>query len=705
MKKITLGCKKLLDTVIPVSLLSILATTPALAWKPTTHVYLAEQAMKEAVEHKKITIYRVDYQTGKVLLDQKIGDYNVDPGILDALTKYPSRYRAGVLGPDAYPDILTGQQVIHPGPKDSGVAGGSNEWLEYIWNESVKPNNNKPWIKAFVVGYLTHAAGDMYGHTFINHFTGGSFAIEPPNGPENAIKHIVLEGYIDKRVPAPTYDVSIDGVQNFIYNSMINATPGSYLNDHLLRREPSSTDLSVPRLYSTLRAELEDYSKGFSDRLDYFNGRIDDKLKAADDCKWWDTSCSAVKLVIDAAILGTQRTVYVVANKLPVEYARAWRNDIDDGLKAWPNVSHEVAKALFFNPEKKANVEKAKKIIEDYYYNHLLSMSGTPDAVGIIGKAISNLLDVVKIEPFKKLKRDFYNTMLKEATGMTTDDLKKYLSSPENYFELVMEKGSGEKVSLQELNRKYLGLADKGYKNPEEKIDYQKVPAAYNTVLMSKLILLAPSEVNRLVKDLGSTSSLKSDNIMLGFIRTLDGDNEWSKGMALAQDCKVYTQVFMKQPGENENSPCSVFASNNVPKLVGDSNNVPKYFCDPKGEPLTYISTGSEQRPVIRWNSNYFKTSGYNPKKRCLQVSARIQQAQTEGTLSNLTYGYINGVRVLCIGTTPNAHKCRPEGNRGLILTLQKGQSSRQSLKNMKDALFNGGTFEDTRDQATKGMW
>lgn len=40
----------------------------ALAWKPTTHVYLAEQAMADAIDDGKITIYKVNYQTGKVIL-------------------------------------------------------------------------------------------------------------------------------------------------------------------------------------------------------------------------------------------------------------------------------------------------------------------------------------------------------------------------------------------------------------------------------------------------------------------------------------------------------------------------------------------------------------------------------------------------------------------------------------------------------------
>jgi hypothetical protein len=520
----------------------------AFAWKPTTHVYLAEQAMADARDDGKITVYRVDYQTGKVIFEGgspvKVGDYEVDPEILDALRQYPAQYRAGVLGPDAYPDILTGQQVIHP---HTNSVGGTNGWLQYLWDSASRPENNKPWIKAFVVGYLTHAAGDMYGHTFVNNFTGAPFAIEPPKGPENAIKHIVLEGYIDKLLPDPTYDARIEGVEDFIYGTMINATPGSTLDTQLLVKGGEGTNFAVPRRYSTIRARLEADSKVFSDRLDEYNRRIDDKLRAAADCEPLDFSCSRVALAAQAGVIGTERAAYVAQNKLQIEYKRAWRDDIDAGLKAWPKVSHEVAKALFFNPQKKADASRAKELLTQYAIDHLIKMEGSPDVA-------SNLINVVReiVPDFKfleDLKKQFYRQLIKEATGIDIEDLEKYLSEPATYFDSVMSQGAGVKVNRQTFHEKY-------WPNPElSKFNYYNYPATHNTVLMSKLILLKRSEVNRLLRDLGSNSELGSSNVMLGFITTLDGDNEWSKGMTFARSCETYSKIFMSQPGEK--NPCS----------------------------------------------------------------------------------------------------------------------------------------------------
>jgi hypothetical protein len=106
--------QKLLRITTLATVVGALVNVPAaLGWKPTTHVYLAEQALVDALDDGKVTINRVDFEKGEVT-NEIIGQYEVDKNILAALRAYPAQYRAGALGPDAYPDMLTGQQVIHP---------------------------------------------------------------------------------------------------------------------------------------------------------------------------------------------------------------------------------------------------------------------------------------------------------------------------------------------------------------------------------------------------------------------------------------------------------------------------------------------------------------------------------------------------------------------------------------------------------------
>ena len=86
-------------------------------------------------------------------------------------------------------------------------------------------------------------------------------------------------------------------------------------------------------------------------------------------------------------------------------------------------------------------------------------------------------------------------------------------------------------------------------KPADKTIDYKNVGAAYDTVIMSKLLLLSKDSINKLMADLSSNDRLEKPDIMLGFIKTLDGDNQQA-GMILGRDCTKYRQIFMRFAGE-----------------------------------------------------------------------------------------------------------------------------------------------------------
>ena len=364
----------------------------ALAWKPTTHVYFAERALDDAVADGKVAIDLVDYTNGRIT--GRLGTYSVDRSIFAAIKAYPSHYRAGVLGPDAYPDILTGQQAVHPDAIGSGVPGGSNAWLQYLWDrrdpsktsslpkmfQALAKTIDPRRMTAFVTGFLTHAAGDMYGHTFINNFSGGPFVFNPPS---NAIKHVLMEGYVDKRLPknqlgGDFFSASISGIDGLIYNHMVDARPGTVLDKTLLRKGAPGTTYSVPRIFSTIRANLARDIKKHKDAVtDY-----DRKIKK---CKAFDFKCSKV-------VLTGRKGTYIAANGIQQAYRNAWIKDIDTGLAKWPKISHEVAKALFFNKARKTDVNKAERILKDYAVVHMSSMAGAPDFVGLTAHALTVLM-------------------------------------------------------------------------------------------------------------------------------------------------------------------------------------------------------------------------------------------------------------------------------------------------------------------------
>lgn len=620
---------------------NLLLPRPAHAWKPTTHVFLAEIALLDALDNGKVTIHRVNYRTGQIL--GVLGEYAVDPAVLSALQNFPAQYRAGVLGPDAYPDIFTGQQSIHPSFEHTETPDGSDAWLRHLWMMAQVPDYDTPAIRAFTLGYLTHAAGDMFGHTFINQFSGGEFAITPPAGPENAIKHILLEGYVDKRmdlraVTPATFDIAIDaGVADFIYHSLVDARAGTILGDTLLRRGAPGTEFSLPRIYSTMRDDL--------------GSSIATTRHAADNCGFFDFTCSALILNLQA------------------DYMDAWVGDIDDGLQELPNLSHKLARSIFYNAERKPNISTALNDTERYAKGHLLSMSGLPDFVGLTALLIDDIKDAITpqalLDEIDKLKKELLNTLMKEALGVTTEDIKNYLTNPELYFDTIMNSGAGENVTLQTMNNLYLNLNDSGYSNPNELIDYTKVAAVYNTVTMSKLILLSQSEINRLIGDLGGTEWLYEPNIMLGFIPSLDGSLQWLNGMVFARDPQMYCQLFMLQPGETAPINCrptanpDTYVSTHLPLTVSAANGVLANDSEPDGAALRAFVTTAPQLGALTLNQDGSFT--YSPS---------IAQARNDSFAYKVSDGLLESAPVIVTLKADNIND-KPVGKGELISTRE----------------------------------
>lgn len=555
------------------------AVSDAHAWKPITHVYLAEEAVDDALDDGHVEIYRVDYDIGEV--KEKIGDYAVPPSMLEALRARRAQYRAGVFGPDCYPDILTGAQVIHPNLETPAAEGtvdedswlsqlsisvfganpeteagpNTNDWLTYLWNvtfgEGAADEDRGSRNRAFVLGFLTHAAGDMFAHTLVNHFSGGEFELG-----DNAVRHVVLEGYIGKRTPGPaSYEVSIGGgVDEFMYRNMVNAVPGSVLEQHLLKGK--GTRFSLPRIFSTLRKDLEEEIAA-SERADLADRLIGIPVRA---------------------------------------YKRAWVADIDEGLKEWPVLNHDLAVIIFFDSGDDASkFERAGEKAHEYVNEHLLSMIGFPDFVGGAEAVAESIVEaILPRELVRQIRDTFLNELFQYAFGINYDELKEYFQHSERSFDIVLNRGAPgasdnapHPVSLQQFNAEQLRIQDTGYANPSEYFDWRRFPPAYNTVTMTKLLLLSQSEVNRLLEDLGASSRLEEPNIMLGFIKTLDGDNQWKKNdnkMVFAREPSVYRQIFMSQTGEE-------------PRLESEAPASPEEGAA-EGTAAPDISTPAEPRPA-----------------------------------------------------------------------------------------------------------
>ncbi|MCF2146299.1 COP23 domain-containing protein [Desmonostoc muscorum LEGE 12446] len=93
----------------------------------------------------------------------------------------------------------------------------------------------------------------------------------------------------------------------------------------------------------------------------------------------------------------------------------------------------------------------------------------------------------------------------------------------------------------------------------------------------------------------------------------------------------------------------------------------------------TNTATGASLS-VIRWYSEYFTGSGYDPMTRCQQVSARFQQAHNTGSLDYITAGIVNGMPVICAASPGGS--CNASN---LLFTLKRGVNAAETLQRLFD--------------------
>ncbi|MHB2017263.1 MAG: hypothetical protein ACYCW6_09985 [Candidatus Xenobia bacterium] len=204
-------------TLVALACFLLVALAPARAWMPYTHVWLAEEALKEAAATGMVTIWQIDPESGRRI--RKVGRFAVDKALVAAILAHRGAYHAGIIGPDAYPDMLTGDFAIHP-DNEQGAGPIADDWLERLWRRS----RGNPAAEAFVAGFLQHAAGDMFAHDFINYYTGGAWEV----AHHNALKHTTIEQYCETLTPPPDgdphfFDLSADEVAPFMVDTLIHS--------------------------------------------------------------------------------------------------------------------------------------------------------------------------------------------------------------------------------------------------------------------------------------------------------------------------------------------------------------------------------------------------------------------------------------------------------------------------------------------------
>lgn len=486
--------KRIMALIVCVALIVTSMPMSVFAWKAQTHNYIANLILEE-VKSKK----------GKVGIEP-FGDFTVAPEFLKALTDYPEAYRAGSLGPDAYPDIYIGQTYIHP--KEEMTSG---QWLRAMCEDALalpKDDPERYRIIAFILGFMTHYSGDMFGHNYINQIAGGAYPamtdLAKPDKAEAALsiilKHLSSEALIDNAIPV-NYKrgeaVKIDAPNEFILNSLIY--DGAKNNGLSKKYNPKNVPVHLDYLVK-LRSFV--YKKA-----EYYRA-FENAKNAAD----------------------------YAENTLICNYLDRWIADMDRAMAAWIQVSENVNKALVSDGAQ-SDLVIIQNEITLWFDSYGKYITPAPDviiqAIGAPESVAKFLKDELGIDYFINLFEEFkkeiqgmiINYMIYNVAGMNEEQvqqMKEALKAPNLFL-------GEEVVASMKEEMKSFGSSEK------LTAEQQEFAPFYNSLVMTKLILIGPSGFDKLVRKFDrkaseqykkSQAAPKVNNLNVT-IRTKDGI-EWN---------------------------------------------------------------------------------------------------------------------------------------------------------------------------------
>jgi hypothetical protein len=159
-------------------------------FKIGTHVWIGTYVIDDLADDCRISL-------------PGFGGVEVHPDICDAILAHKEAYLMGCIGPDAYPDMVVGQMTTHPGGDreqhhdacESAPVWETDDWLRHVLSLAETPEE-----VAFAYGYLSHAAMDVFAHSYVNMYAGDLFTLTDGE-QEVELRHYKLETYVQERHP------------------------------------------------------------------------------------------------------------------------------------------------------------------------------------------------------------------------------------------------------------------------------------------------------------------------------------------------------------------------------------------------------------------------------------------------------------------------------------------------------------------------
>lgn len=266
----------------------LLIAGQAMSFKIPTHAATANQVLDDL--NAQIVQGNGDYTLHFQGLDLKV---SVKDGY-DAILANPDYFRAGSMGPDAFPDMVTGQMYEH---SNNGLASkdGDHKTTDQTYEQRYNTNQYRAIdygmrlliqarethaasSLAFALGYLSHVSGDGFAHAWVNQKAGGAWSYTDGSGMfgplTEEIKHVATEGLLDQNIPDRLLSTHarVDGKSDF--NRMTMAAPYDLL-DRLYSEEMQG---GVPlggelyKYFSIQKSVMNEIESGTNSSLSFIEG-------------------------------------------------------------------------------------------------------------------------------------------------------------------------------------------------------------------------------------------------------------------------------------------------------------------------------------------------------------------------------------------------------------------------------------------------
>lgn len=523
---------------------SLLLVNTSFAFDTRTHVWIAQEIIND-LQDSQVTI-------------EPFGTFDVDPSIVEAITNNQRVFRMGNIGPDGFPDIIAGQVTLHPGLEDGTIDDGdevfhgwkSDEWFEWVINKAQTPQE-----KAFAYGFLLHGAADTFAHTYVNMYSGDIFDM---NDGETDVekRHIFLEKFISDRLP-PMKDAEGISIGDFWESVGVDEElPVSFIKSTLLMNEEVAIQyaLSGTASYLTKMYEFRQKVAALGDNNTEATVEAD-LVEANNECdtSWYpgkylssifasqDEACSTKEY------LNAKLTKIKTFNLPTYSFKEAWLEKIDGAIDAYIMTSSRMSQEFMkVNGDSYGELKEWMVCYSSAFTNPTTLLSST---IQKTCKLSSKLEEKLSFLDDVKAKSDFtalssFKLQVDELSGAAGNEIISLIGVAALEIITVKEKpvseaDLNEQFGIDASEKHLLLINDIAQRVKLEmavdmngELNPQRFYVLYNAVVLAKLALLSPAQLNELISranGIGEYAYRDEQNYSLLFhsIKTIDGNHQW----------------------------------------------------------------------------------------------------------------------------------------------------------------------------------